>query len=217
MEVDPPSDNVPAAATSNSHVLAASNVMGSVSVRLHPLVIMNISEHWTRIKVAERGPTNVYGAIIGKQKGRDIEIMNSCELDYTLVEGKVIIDMDYYAVKEGQFKQVFSDMDFLGWYCTGEAPTDQEISIQRQITEIHESPLFLQMNPLARHTDLPVAMYESLLDLVGGEARMLFVKLNYTLETGEAERIGLDHVARYVCMYATLSWNASNDDPYIIF
>lgn len=28
------------------------------------------------------------------------------------------------------------------------------------------------------------------------EARMRFVKLNYSLETGDSERIGLDHVAR---------------------
>lgn len=39
-------------------------------------------------------------------------------------------------------------------------------------------------------------MYESVIDLVNGEAIMLFVPLTYTLATEEAERIGLDHVAR---------------------
>ena len=34
-----------------------------------------------------------------------------------------------------------------GWYTTGEGPTEEEISIQRQICEINESPLFLQLNP----------------------------------------------------------------------
>ena len=48
----------------------------------------------------------------------------------------------------------------------------------------------------ARNTDLPITMYESVIDLVGGNARMLFVKLKYTLATEEAERIGLDHMAR---------------------
>lgn len=86
----------------------------------------------------------------------------------------------------------------LGWYTTGEAPTETELQIHRQITEINESPLFLQLNPAAHHNDLPVSMYESLIDIVagGGEARILFVKTNYTLATEEAERIGLDHVAR---------------------
>lgn len=39
-------------------------------------------------------------------------------------------------------------------------------------------------------------MYESVIDLVNGEATMLFVPLTYTLATEEAERIGVDHVAR---------------------
>lgn len=39
-------------------------------------------------------------------------------------------------------------------------------------------------------------MFESVIDLVAGEATMLFVPLTYTLATEEAERIGVDHVAR---------------------
>lgn len=35
-----------------------------------------------------------------------------------------------------------------------------------------------------------------MIDLVSGEATMLFVPLTYTLATEEAERIGVDHVAR---------------------
>ncbi len=84
--------------------------------------------------------------------------------------------------------------------------------------------MFLLLNPSARAAaaggDLPVSMYESIIDLVGtssssrgdvatgksdrspstagptGEARMLFLPLSYTLATEDAERIGLDHVAR---------------------
>jgi COP9 signalosome complex subunit 6 len=39
-------------------------------------------------------------------------------------------------------------------------------------------------------------MYESIIDLVNNEATVLFVEINYTLVTEEAERIGLDHMAR---------------------
>jgi len=55
----------------------------------------------------------------------------------------------------------------------------------------------LQLNPLSRSVDhLPLKLFESLIDLVDGEATMLFVPLTYTLATEEAERIGVDHVAR---------------------
>merc|ERR1712061_537765 len=95
------------------------------------------------------------------------------------------------------FKQVFSEMDFLGWYSTGEGPAEDDIFVHKQICEINESPLFLQLNPTSgRPADLPLTVYESVIDIVGGETRMLFVKLGYTLATEEAERIGLDHVAR---------------------
>jgi len=43
---------------------------------------------------------------------------------------------------------------------------------------------------------LPVKLYESVIDVVHGEATMLFVNLIYTLATEEAERIGVDHVVR---------------------
>ena len=54
-----------------------------------------------------------------------------------------------------------------------------------QILEINESPLFLQLNPGAKNSDIPLTCYESLFDIVKGEAKMLFVKLNYSLATEE--------------------------------
>jgi len=87
-------------------IMAAIGTSGSVSVSLHPLVIMNISEHWTRCKVQNGGPLKIFGALIGKQTGRNVEVMNSFELDVVNVDGKVIMDRDYYNEKEGQFKQV---------------------------------------------------------------------------------------------------------------
>ncbi|CAG2105114.1 unnamed protein product [Medioppia subpectinata] len=64
------------------------------------------------------------------------------------------------------------------------------------IIEITESPLFLKLNPTTRHTGLPIKLYESVIDLVNGLATMLFVDIPFNLATEEAERIGLDHMAR---------------------
>ena len=92
--------------------MATTGTVGSVTTSLHPLVIMNISEHWTRTKAQAGKPQKVYGALIGNQKGRNIEVMNSFELDYTVLEDKVIIDRDYYNMKEEQFKQVKHQTSF---------------------------------------------------------------------------------------------------------
>ncbi|OAD47012.1 COP9 signalosome complex subunit 6 [Eufriesea mexicana] len=189
-------------------VMASSGTVGSVSISLHPLVIMNVSEHWTRLRAQEGIDQLVYGALIGKQKGRNIEIMNSFELLFTCIKDDVIIDRDYYNTKEEQFKQVFSEMDFLGWYTTGDMPNERDITVHKQLCEINESPVLLKLDPRPKNTDqLSVSMYESVIDLVNGEATMLFVPLTYTLATEEAERIGVDHVAR-MCKHLTAQHSA---------
>ncbi|KAH8264073.1 hypothetical protein KR038_002217 [Drosophila bunnanda] len=192
-----PNQNPAAEQPPKGNIMAAPGVSGSVTISLHPLVIMNISEHWTRFRAQHGEPRQVYGAIIGKQKGRNIEIMNSFELKTDVIGDETVINKDYYNKKEQQYKQVFSDLDFIGWYTTGENPTADDIKIQKQIAAINECPILLQLNPLSRSVDqLPLKLFESLIDLVDGEATMLFVPLTYTLATEEAERIGVDHVAR---------------------
>lgn len=171
--------------------------MASVTIHLHPLVVMNISEHWTRVRAQENQSQQVVGALIGKQTGRKIEVMNSFELMYsTDTENKDIrINTEYYYTKTEQFKQVFKDLDFLGWYTTGGPPNESDIKIHHQMCMITDSPIILKLNPAAPTSDLPITVYESVID-IGAEAQMRLVQLSYTLATEEAERIGVDHVAR---------------------
>lgn len=51
-------------------------------------------------------------------------------------------------------KQVFSDMDLLGWYTTGDTPGPPDLLVHKQICDLLESPIFLKLNPMARHTDV---------------------------------------------------------------
>ena len=46
----------------------------------------------------------VFGALLGKLDGRNIEILNSFELQYNKIEDEVIINLDYYRAKEEQCK-----------------------------------------------------------------------------------------------------------------
>ena len=71
MEIDE-AETKKADQSTNDGIMAAVGTAGSVSVSLHPLVIMNISEHWTRTKVQLGSPQKIFGALIGKQKGRNV-------------------------------------------------------------------------------------------------------------------------------------------------
>lgn len=55
----------------------------------------------------------VIGALIGKQKGRNIEVMNSFELVFSVIDGDIIIDRDYYNLKEEQCKFLYIYLTFI--------------------------------------------------------------------------------------------------------
>ena len=68
-------------------VMAPQTASPSVIVALHPLVIMNISEHWTRVRAQLGQSTKVYGALLGRQKGRNIELCTSFEMKMNPIYG----------------------------------------------------------------------------------------------------------------------------------
>lgn len=169
---------------------------GSVIVKLHPLVVMNISDHWTRVKAQSGGPQIVYGALIGKQNGRVMEVMNSFELKIENIGDNQIIDQDYFKVRQDQFKQVFADIAFHGWYSIGGDVNENDVKIHNQFNHIVDNPIFLKLDPNASASAQNVRIYESVIDLEDGKAVTRLLPLNYSLITEEAERIGIDHVAQ---------------------
>jgi COP9 signalosome complex subunit 6 len=57
--------------------------MEKADYKIHPLVLMNISDHFTRIKFRCQEGNKVkraFGMLLGKQVGDNIEIENSVEL-----------------------------------------------------------------------------------------------------------------------------------------
>lgn len=61
--VDAPNPSSPAPVTPGGvkNVVVTTATTGSVTVSLHPLVIMNVSEHWTRLRAQEGSPqTGIY-------------------------------------------------------------------------------------------------------------------------------------------------------------
>ncbi|KAI8620532.1 maintenance of mitochondrial structure and function-domain-containing protein [Chytriomyces sp. MP71] len=201
-------------------------------VTLHPLVILNLTDHLTRLRMQHADasssaasssssasvPVTIFGAVIGTQSGREIEIFNSYELPYKWSDSRFVVDMAYFLAKQDQFKQVFPNYDLLGWYSVGEVPSELDLHVHKQFLDHNDSPLFLQLNPIMNASiakDLPISIFESVVDItsapvpgtnqmadVEGAAAgsdgnaMKFAKSKYKIETGEAERIALDHVAR---------------------
>lgn len=68
-----------------------------------------------------------------------------------------------------------------------------------QFATYNDNPLLLQFTkPLPGSTSklLPVTIYESTIEIIGGEAQVVLVPTAYEIETGEAERVAVDHASK---------------------
>ena len=68
------------------------------------LVMINVSDHHTRVKAnAPNGAASpVMGCLLGSQSGRVVDISNSFEIEYTMQDGKVVINEAFLSRKQEQ-------------------------------------------------------------------------------------------------------------------
>uniref|UniRef100_A0A061R6C1 COP9 signalosome complex subunit 6 n=1 Tax=Tetraselmis sp. GSL018 TaxID=582737 RepID=A0A061R6C1_9CHLO len=158
--------------------------------KLHPLVLVNISDHHTRTKLNSRviepnsGTVPVLGCLLGLHTGLTVEITNSFEVLHEVKDGVLVPDSAFLTTKQDQYKRVFPSLDVVGWYTTGEAPREEHLSTHKMMMDINESPVFLLLNPApsASSKDLPIALYESELHVVDGANTLKLSCANYNIE-----------------------------------
>ncbi|CAK5280085.1 unnamed protein product [Mycena citricolor] len=183
-------------------VVLPSSTLSGLSLSLHPLPILNISEHLTRLKLQRN--TNspfVLGALLGTQNGREVEIVNTFELAVDLESE--LVDHDFLVLRRDQYKQVFPSLEFIGWYTVTSKPTARHIALHEQFTGYCSTPLLLTLQPSAtlatsdaHGQTLPLKAYEPTIELRDRKSRSVYIEVPYNVETGEAERIAVDWTAR---------------------
>jgi COP9 signalosome complex subunit 6 len=70
-----------------------------LEIYVHPLVVVNISDHFTREKCLKKGIARVFGVLLGQQEGRRVEISNSFEM---LMGDDGIIDPEFLKERQDQ-------------------------------------------------------------------------------------------------------------------
>ncbi|XP_042514052.1 COP9 signalosome complex subunit 6a-like [Macadamia integrifolia] len=134
-------------AQGNNSPMASSSSSG-LTFKLHPLVIVNISDHYTRVKSQTHfadakpnggaspshpsPPPRVFGCVIGVQRGRTVEIFNSFEL---LCDPSTdSLDRPFLEKKQELYKKVFPNFYILGWYSTGNDAQESDMSIHKAVS-----------------------------------------------------------------------------------
>ncbi|KAI1763731.1 hypothetical protein GGR53DRAFT_467010 [Hypoxylon sp. FL1150] len=191
-----------------------------VQAVLHPLVLLTISDYITRHTLrAQEGP--IVGAMIGQQNGREITIEHAFECATVVKDGNVLLQADWFGQRLDQMKAMHKSpqLDLVGWYTVlpKSGPTPSILPIHSWILSEHnESSLLLAFHPeeavqRAAGSKLPLTVYESNYEADEPKAeqgedkemqdgdpplKLKFRELPYSVETGEAEMISMDFVAR---------------------
>lgn len=93
-------------------------------------------------------------------------------------------------------KQVFKDLDFLGWYTTGYRPSEQDIKVHKQICDINECPIMLQLSPQSRNFDVRICYFPMLKEVVMNNLVYFFPIRIYTAIASKNIRINNWYCAR---------------------
>ncbi|KAL2065522.1 hypothetical protein VTL71DRAFT_3192 [Oculimacula yallundae] len=192
----------------------------SLQIALHPLVLLTISDYITRHTLRQQtGP--VVGALLGQQNGREITIEHAFDCLLQELEGEIVLNQTWFEDRLQQMKDVHKApaLDLVGWYTIlpSSGPQPENLPIHKQILQSYnESAILLGFHPTevletTAGGKLPLSIYESNLEaddavvdngedkeMKDGEPQMAlkFKELQYSVETGEAEMISVDFVAR---------------------
>jgi len=190
--------------TDEQQVVLPSTTISGLSLSLHPLPILNISEHLTRRKLQTKSNSPfVLGALLGTQNGREVEIVNTFELAIESGEGDNV-DHGFLVSRRDQYKQVFPSLEFIGWYSVAPQPTARHTTLHEQFTGYCSTPLLLLLQPSATGAStsdvnaqtLPFKAYEPTIEIRDRKSRSVYIEVPFNVETGEAERIAVDWTAR---------------------
>lgn len=191
-----------------------------LQIHLHPLVLLTISDLITRHTLRQQeGP--IVGALLGQHNGRDITLEHAFECRVTTGEtGVVRLHHTWFEDRLQQYKDVHKEpaLELVGWFTTTPptGPEVQHVAIHQQILQdYNETAVLLAFHPTSvlagadQSGKLPLTVYESIyesqeadgdrsmdLDDQGLPLNLKFRELPCSVETGEAEMISVDFVAR---------------------
>lgn len=93
--------------TASNSLLSTSTSDSSLSVQLHPLVLLTISDYITRHSMrSQQGP--IVGAIIGQQNGRTVTMEQAFQCKIKEDGDKVLVDEEWFVERLEQCAYISS-------------------------------------------------------------------------------------------------------------
>ncbi|KIX93731.1 uncharacterized protein Z520_10637 [Fonsecaea multimorphosa CBS 102226] len=160
---------------SKNPLLSSRPSESDLTVSLHPLVLLTISDQVTRHSVRKQ-PGPVAGALLGQQRGREITVEHA--FPAALVrspEGQWRFNFEWMETRIQQYIAVHKSpaLGFVGWFtlCPPEGPLPELVPLQEQaINFYNDNAILLALHPEAIQSGenvggkLPITIYESVDD-----------------------------------------------------
>lgn len=180
----------------------------ALSVQLHPLVLLTITDYITR-HVSRQQSTPILGVIIGQQNGRTITLEHAYECKTSLQTNTITLDAEWFVDRLEQYKDVHKApaLDLVGIFMPGstEGPDEAHLQAVKQAQKLSGNDAVMLLLFHAEMVDdlqggkLPITLYESVIEQQEGgmmeEREIKFREVSFEVETGDAEMIGVDFVA----------------------
>jgi len=169
------------------------------SAAVHPLVLLSVVDHATRVQASKR----VVGVVLGNVRADGVaECTNSFAVPFD--EDKKspawFVDNNFAEEMARMFKKINAKETILGWYHSGGELKAKDIEIQHVFRKYTTNPLLLVVNVNASSHELPVKAYlsEKTIAVHSVEEEDTFVNLDVILEATGPEEVGVEHVLRDV-------------------
>ncbi len=165
----------------------------SVTVEVHPIVLLSIVDHYNRL--ASNTNKRVVGALLGERVGDRIEVTNCYAVPYDEDPEDTsvwFLDDLFHRDMLHLFHRVSTKEAFVGWYSTGGALLAHDMRIHQVFQQDAADPVYLLVDVQADSPFLPLSAYRQA--TVDGESA--FSHLKYSIGYLEAEAIGVDHLLR---------------------
>ncbi|KAH7820819.1 putative COP9 signalosome subunit 6 [Monocercomonoides exilis] len=154
-----------------------------MDVVIHPLVFLNVSDHFTRVNLNQKDPSSqiIAGCLLGTQIGQRVEIFTSFE---AVVE-KNEVNSQFLHDRAEQIQTCYPTYALLGWYLIGGTPSKPMIDLQHKFVAVTECQLLcLTFDPQQVEEEKQFSLYEFTDDN--------FHRITYKSEALEPERVAVD-------------------------
>lgn len=191
------------AATSNP-LISSKPSDSPLAVQLHPLVLLTVSDYITRHTLRQQSGL-IVGAIFGQQNGRNFTLEHAFECKLS-DNNDAPLDSEWFLKRVEQYREVHKApaLDLVAMFMSSSADGPQPAHLpilnhaQSLVGNDNIMLLLFQLDMVDKMEGgkLPIGLYEPYQEPLGEASEMRFRELSFEVETGDAEMIGVDFVAK---------------------